>query len=164
MKDNLLKYVLILSLLLNFSLLGAMGYSYYRQNRYGGAPFGHEAPVQAPECSSIHPYLFEALSLKPEQRKLFDRKALLFHQALDKKGKQVDRLRKSLFDIIRGDNPDRRAIETTIAEMNGIQEDMQKMIVAHMLEFKSMLDKEQQDKFFDLVRGAMKTEQEIRCP
>jgi Spy/CpxP family protein refolding chaperone len=164
MKDNLLKYVLILSLLLNFSLLGAAGYTYYRQNRYGTAPFGHEASGQAPECSSIHPYLFKALSLKPEQRKLFDQKALLFHQALDKKGEQVDRLRKSLFAIIEADYPDNRAIEKTIAEINGVQEDMQKMIVAHMLDFKSMLDKEQQKKFFGLIRGAMKTGQEIQCP
>ena len=29
MKNSLLKYILILSLLLNFSLLGAAGYNYY---------------------------------------------------------------------------------------------------------------------------------------
>ena len=114
--------------------------------------------------SSIQPHLFEALSLKPEQRKLFEQKAPLFHEALDKKREKVDRLRKSLFDLMRADHPDSKAIEATIAEINGVQEDMQKMVVAHMLEFKSMLDKDQQKKFFDLIQGAMTRRQEIQCP
>jgi hypothetical protein len=41
---------------------------------------------------------------------------------------------------------------------------MQKLIVAHMLEFKSMLDKDQQQKFFDLIQRAMTRMQEIQCP
>ena len=33
MRNDLLKYVLILSLLLNFSFVGAAGYTYYQRNR-----------------------------------------------------------------------------------------------------------------------------------
>jgi len=153
MKDNLLKYILALSLLLNFSLLGAAGYTFYQQNRYRTSPFGYGAPGRVPASSSIQPHLFEALSLKPEQRKLFEQRAPLFHEALDKKRKKIDRLRRSLVDLMRADDPDSKAIEATIAEINGVQEDMQKMVVAHMLEFKSMLDKGRQKKFFDLIQG-----------
>jgi hypothetical protein len=112
----------------------------------------------------MQPHLFEALSLRPEQRKLFEQKAPLFHEALDNKRSTVDGLRRSLFDLMRVDYPDSKAIETTIAEINGVQEDMQKMIAAHMLEFKSMLDQDQQKKFFDLIQGAMARRQEIPCP
>jgi len=165
MKDNLLKYILVLSLLLNFSLLGAAGYTYYQQNLHPPAPFGFGAPARVSVgSSSFHPHLFETLSLKPEQRKLFEQKAPLFHKALDKKREKVDRLRRSLFDLMRADYRDSKAIETTIAEINGVQEDMQKMLVAHILEFKSMLDKGQQKKFFDLIQGAMTRRQEIQCP
>jgi Spy/CpxP family protein refolding chaperone len=165
MKVNLLKYILVLSLLLNFSLLGAAGYTYYQQNRHPSAPFGYGPPGRVPVgSSSFHPHLFEALSLRPEQRKRFEQKALLFHEALDKKGEGVDRLRKSLFDLMRTDHPDSNAIEATIAEINGVQEDLQKMVVAHMLEFKAMLDEGQQKKFFDLIQGAMARRQEIHCP
>ena len=163
MKDKLLKYVFILSLLLNFSLLGAAGFTYYQQNRYG-EPFDHVSPGGVPECSSIHPYLFKALSLKPEQRKLFEQKATHFHEALDRKGEKVEQLRGSLFSILRTDHPDSRAIETAIAEINTVQEEMQKMTVAHMLDFKSMLDRDQQKKFFDLIQGAMGGRHEIQCP
>jgi Spy/CpxP family protein refolding chaperone len=164
MKDNLMKYVLVLSLLLNFSLLGAAGYTYYQQNRYRPLPFRYGVPGQVPVGSSIHPHLFEALSLKPEQLNLFEQKAPLFHEALNKKREEVDQLRRSLFDLMGAEHPDRKAIEATIAEINGIQEDMQKLVVAHMLEFKSMLDKDQQKKFFDLIQGAMTRRQEIQCP
>ena len=165
MKDNLLKYILVLSLLLNFSFLGAAGYTYYQRNRYPSAPFGYGLTERGPVGSpSIHPHLFEALSLSPEQRKVFEQKAPLFHEALDKKREKVDRLRRSLFGLMGVDYPDSEAIEATIAEINGVQEDMQKMVVAHMLEFKSMLDKDQQKKFFDLIQGALTKRREIQCP
>jgi len=166
MKSNLLKYILVLSLLLNFSLLGTAGYTYYRQNRHRPtSPFGYSARERMPVGStSTQPHLFEALSLKPEQRKRFEQKAPLFHQALDKKRQEVDRLRRSLFDLMGADHPDSKVIEATIAEINGVQEDMQKLVVAHMLEFKSMLDKDQQKKFFNLIEGTMTNRQEIQCP
>jgi Spy/CpxP family protein refolding chaperone len=165
MKSNLLKYILVLSLLLNFSLLGTAGYTYYRQNRYRPAPFGYGAPGRMPVGgTSTQPYLFEALSLKPEQRNLFEQKASLFHEALDKNREEVDRLRRSLFDLMSADHPDSKVIEATIAEINEVQQDMQKHVVAHMLQFKSMLDKDQQKKFFDLVQGAMAKHQGIQCP
>ena len=165
MRDKLLKYILAFSLLLNFSLLGAAGYTYYRQNWNRTSPFGYAPPEHVPMTSTaIHLYLFEALSLKPEQRKLFEQKAPLFHEALDQKRQDVDRLRKLLFELMSVDHPDNKTIEATIAEINGVQEDMQKLIVAHMLEFKSMLDNNQLKKFFDLIQGTMTKEHEIQCP
>jgi Spy/CpxP family protein refolding chaperone len=165
MKNNLLKYLLVLSLLLNFSFLGAAGYTYYQRNRYPSAPFGYGPPGRVPVGSpSIHPHLFEALSLSAEQRKVFEQKAVLFHEALDKKREEVDRLRTSLFGLMRAESPNSKTIEATISEINRVQEDMQKLVVAHMLQFKSMLNEDQQRKFFDLIQGAMATRQEIQCP
>jgi hypothetical protein len=165
MRNNLVKYVLVLSLLLNFSFLGAAGYTYYQQKRYRPSFFGYGPPEKVPAgCTSVQPYLFEALSLKPEQRKVFEQKAPLFHEALNKKREEVDRLRRSLFELMSVDHPDRKAIEAKAAEINRVQEDMQKLVVAHMLEFKSMLDKGQQKKFFDLIQGAMTGMQGIQCP
>ena len=164
MKDNFLKYLLVLSLLLNFSILGAAGYTFYQRKWYPPAPFGYGLPRGARVGSSIHPHLFEALSLTPEQRKQFEEKAPLFHEALDEKRKKVDRLRGSLLDLMGSDHPNTKALETTIAEINGVQEEMQKLVVAHMLQFKSILAKDQQKKFFDLIQGAMSRRQEVQCP
>ena len=76
----------------------------------------------------------------------------------------MERLREGLFGFIRTDNPDSQAIQGTIIQINRTQEDMQRMVVAHMLEFKSLLDKNQQKKFLDLIEGAMAKRKEALCP
>lgn len=168
MKNNLLKYILIVSLLLNFSLLGAAGYTYYQQSRHRAeAPLGYGTlPGRtAPHSHGIRGnHLFGELSLKPEQMEVFQQKAISFHGALDKKRQEVDRLRGSLFGFIRAEPLDQEAIETAIAQINSRQHDMQKMVVAHMLEFKSMLDREQQKKFLHLIEGAMAQRRGDMCP
>jgi Spy/CpxP family protein refolding chaperone len=165
MKNNLMKYILILSLLLNVSLLGTAGYTYYQRNRHPAASFGYGPPGGVPVgCTSTQPYLFKALSLKPEQRKRFEQKAPLFHKAIYKNREKVDQLRESLFDLMGADHPDSKAIEGKIAEINKVQEDMQKLVVEHMLQFKSMLDKDQQKKFFGLIEGAMAQRRQAICP
>ncbi len=164
MKDNVLKYALAISLLLNFSLLGAAGYTHYRQTRHTPALVGQGVQESGPSGFGAQPHFFEALSLKPEQSKLFQEKAVLFHKALDEKKTQVDRLKRVLLDLMRSGNVDPKAIETIIAEISNAQHTMQEMVVAHMLEFKSMLNAEQHKKFFDLIEGAMAGKKEMQCP
>jgi Spy/CpxP family protein refolding chaperone len=163
-KYQIFKYILLVSLLLNFSLLGSAGYTYYRQNRLPTATIGHSVQERTPSGSATQAHIFEALSLKPDQLRLFQDKAALFHEALDKKQTRVAHLRTSLLDLMRADNPDRKAIEAAIADINGVQQQMQELVVSHMLEFKSMLDKDQQKKFLDLIQGAMAEKDGMRCP
>lgn len=164
MRDNVLKYALAVSLLLNFSLMGTAGYTHYRQTRHSPALVGHGVQEPGPSGFGAQPHFYEALSLKPEQLKLFQDKATLFHKALDEKKTRVERLKEVLLDLMRTDNASRKAIETTIAEISEAQHEMQEMVVAHMLEFKSMLDTDQHRKFFDLIEGAMTGKKEMQCP
>jgi Spy/CpxP family protein refolding chaperone len=156
MKNNPLKYILILSLLLNFSLLGAAWYTHYRQS--------HARPAAPLSCDQRSNYLFQELSLKPEQIELFRQKAAAFHGALNKKRQEVDRLRGVLFGLLRGEHPDDKTIEATITRINTHQHEMQQMVVAHILEFKALLEKDQQMKFLGLIEGAMAKRQESFCP
>jgi Spy/CpxP family protein refolding chaperone len=156
MKNNFLRYVLILSLLLNFSFLGAAGYTHYKRSK---------VPAVWPlNCVPQGNYLFQQLSLKPDQINMFQQKALSFHDLLAKKRQEVAQLRKYLIGFLRADNLDQRAIDATIAQINSRQQDTQKMVVAHMLEFKSLLNKDQQKKFLDLVEGAMAKRNEVASP
>ncbi|MBI5605555.1 MAG: periplasmic heavy metal sensor [Deltaproteobacteria bacterium] len=165
MKDNLLKYILIVSLLLNFSFLGTAAYTHYKQIRlYRPAPFFGARDLPGPPASIAPKMFFEELSLKPEQIKLFQQKAALFHNALAKKSQEVGQLRTSLIALIGADHPDNQAIEAAIIHINKIQEDIQKTVVSHMLEFKSMLDKDQQKKFLHLIESAMAQRKEAICP
>jgi Spy/CpxP family protein refolding chaperone len=108
--------------------------------------------------------LFEELSLKPEQVRLFQEKAAVFHGALARKNQEVGRLRASLITLMRADVPDSQAIEAAISRIGAAQQDIQKMGVSHMLEFKSLLDQDQQKRFLDLIQRAMAQRNEAICP
>jgi len=161
MKGHILKYVLLLSLLLNLSFLGAAGFTYYRQTQRS---IIHNVRERLPFGAATQAHIFEPLSLKPEQLKFFQEKAGSFHEALNGKHRRVAELRLSLLDLMRKENPDRTSIEAAISEMNGAQREMQELIIAHMLELKSMLDKEQQKTFADLIQKAMTEQSGMQCP
>lgn len=156
MKNNILKFVLIVSLLLNISFLGTAAYTYYKQAHYLASPFIGRGGIPG--------MLFEELSLKPEQVKEFRQRAAVFHQGINTKRQEVDQLRVSLLTLMRADQPDSTTIEATIGKINMEQNEIQKMVVTHMLEFKSMLDKGQQKKFLDMIQGAMEQRGEAVCP
>jgi Spy/CpxP family protein refolding chaperone len=161
MKNNILKFVLVLSLLLNISMLFSAGYTHYKQSRYQALPLGygvHKPGALVPSC------LFEELSLKPEQLRTMQQKALIFHTELNRKGQEIDQKRVSLVVLMRADNPDSKAIDASVAEINRLQLEVQKTAVTHMLEFKGMLDKDQQKKFLDLIEGTMNKQRGIQCP
>jgi Spy/CpxP family protein refolding chaperone len=165
MKNNILKYILIVSLLMNVSLLGAAAYTHYKQVRsYHTAPFLGPRGTPGPLASFGPGMFFQELSLKPEQVELFQQKALLFHSGLMKKTGEVNQLKVSLVVLIRADNPDNKAIEATIAQINQKQEETQRIIVSHMIEFKSMLNKDQQKKFMGMIEDAMGERKEPACP
>lgn len=163
MKSHIFQYILLVSLLLNLSLLGSAGYTHYQQTRHPVALSGHRVQGQAPSGSATQAHFFEALSLKPDQRIRLQEKAKLFHGSLDKKQERVAHLKTSLLDLMRADQPDRKSIEAAVADISAVQQQMQEMVVAHMLEFKSILDREQQKKFLDLIQGTM-AEKGVQCP
>jgi Spy/CpxP family protein refolding chaperone len=148
MKGKILKFILVISLLLNASVLISAGYAHYKQSRYQSFPPGCEFHKDGG-------HLFEQLALKPDQLKGFQEKALPFHAAMLKKKEEIDRRRSALVGLMRAGNPDRKEIDVAITQINRMQEELQRMVAAHMLELKVMLDKDQQKKFFDLIEGAM---------
>ena len=157
MRDNIIKYVLIVSLLLNFSMLGAAGYTHYK-----GKAAPHGMSSGCPDAHANH--VFTQLSLNPSLRDAMQKKASAFHAALGGKRQEVLAKKAVLVGLMRAEAPDDKAIGGAISQINGEQEEMQKMIVAHILEFKGMLDRKQQQKFLDLIDEAMTGKSEVQCP
>jgi Spy/CpxP family protein refolding chaperone len=159
MKNNALKFLLILSLLLNASMLATAGYTHYQQSRHPELSSG----VVRKSAEEPHAHLFEELALPPEKEALMRRKAEAFHADLEKKRQEIEQKRVYLLTLMRADEPDEKAIQNVIGDINKIQEGMQKEVVAHMLEFKSMLSKNQQKRFLDLIEAAMTSKQGLHC-
>jgi Spy/CpxP family protein refolding chaperone len=152
----MLKFALAASLVLNLSFLAAAGYTYYKQSRTWTSPFGTKMEKGR--------FLFEELSLKPDQLKALKDRTMPFRAEIDKRRMEIGEKRKALIALLRQDNPDRKAVNAAIAEINKMQEEMQKRIAAHMLEVKVSLDKDQQQKFFDLIENTMMQAGQVGCP
>ncbi len=156
MKSNILKFILAASVILNLSVFATAGYHYYQQSRYWVSPFG--------KVMEKDRFLFEELSLKPEQLAELKSKAIPFRAEIDRRRQEIEVKRKELVALMRDQNPDKKAIDRTIKEISGKQEEMQRMIAGHMLEVKASLDKGQQQKFFDLIERAMAGSGHMSCP
>jgi Spy/CpxP family protein refolding chaperone len=154
MNNKIFRFILVISLVLNFSMLLSAGYSYYKQSKYGTPLF----------CSqpSRGGYLIDSVSLSPEQRKVVEAKALAFHSEIDVLRGNIISKRIELVSMLRSDSPDPEAIRSKIAEIGKLQGQIQSMVAGHMLEVKGLLDEDQQNKLFDMIQEAMKPKGQSR--
>jgi len=150
MRNSVLKFALAASLILNISVIAAAGYMYYRQSDYWVSPFGAKMKKDR--------FLFEELSLSPDQLKTMKERAIDFRAEIDRRRKEIAGKRLLMLNLMRADVPDRRAIDTVISDISRMQEDMQRVVAVHILDEKETLDKDQQKKFLDLIENAMAKE------
>lgn len=156
MKSSILKFILFASLVLNISILGTAGYLYYKQTGYWTTPFGNKIEKDR--------FLFEELSLKPEQLKEMKSRAVQFRSEIDQTRHEITQKRKELITLMRSYAPDANSINSVISEINGIQGEMQRKIAIHILEEKALLDTAQQKKFLNLIENAMTQGRQTGCP
>ncbi len=156
MKTSLLKFALAASLILNVTVFATAGYHYYRQSHTWVSPFG--------KVMEKDRFLFEELSLKPEQVAAMKSKAIPFRAEIDRRRQEIDAKRLELVALMRNEKPDKKAIDSTIKEISNKQEEMQRMIASHIIDIKASLDKGQQQKFFDLVERNMTGGGPMSCP
>lgn len=147
MRNSILKFALAASLILNISILVTAGYMYYKQSDYWVSPFGVKMKKDR--------FLFEELSLRPEQLKRMKEMAMDFRAEIDRRRKEIAEKRMEMLNLMRADIPDKEAIDITISDISRAQEEMQSIVVAHILEEKAILDKDQQKRFFDVIEKAM---------
>lgn len=155
MKNNVLKFLLAASLVLNLSVFATAGYKHYTQTRMWVSPFG--------KVMEKDRFLFEELSLQPEQLNAMRNKAIPFRAEIDRRRQEIKAKRNELIALMRYEKPDKKAIDNAIREINSKQEEMQRMIAGHMLEIKASLDKDQQQKFLDLIERNMAGSGQMGC-
>jgi hypothetical protein len=156
MKNSTLKFILAVSLILNISVLVTAGYMYYKQSDYWVSPFGVKMKKDR--------FLFEELSLSPDQLKTMKERAIDFRTEIDRRRKEIAGKRLLMLNLMRADIPDKKAIDAAISDISGKQEEMQRVVAIHILEEKATLDKDQQKKFLDLIEDAMTKGRQTGCP
>ncbi len=155
MRSNIVKFLFAASLLLNLTVFATVGYVYYRQSSDGVSHFGVTAKQGG--------FLFERLSLQPEQIKMMRERALVFRKNIADERNRIVEKRKELITLLRADTQDTQEVEAVLNNISSMQKDVQRRVVQHILATKGVLDKEQQKKLFDLIEGTMDKEGRAEC-
>lgn len=146
MRQKWLILILILSLAINTGVLASMGYHYY---------VNASTPSIAPcPMSPGDSHLYQSLGLSDAQLSKMEPLAQKFHSRLAELGAAMEGKRELLVDLLaKGADP--ASIENLRREMAGIQDEIQKEVIMHITELKKILNPEQQQRFFDLMRQSM---------
>ena len=146
MRPKWLILILILSVAVNAGVLVSMGYHYY---------VNASTPSSAPcPMSPGDSHLYQSLGLSNLQLSKMEPLAQKFHARLAELGVLMEEKKESLTDLLQKDS-DPVKIENLRKEMAGIQDDIQKEVISHIMESKKILDPQQQQRFFDLMRQNM---------
>jgi Spy/CpxP family protein refolding chaperone len=146
MRSKWLTVVLFLSLAINAGVLATMGYHYYHN-----ASLTSSAPCLLSPGDS---HLYQSLGLSDAQLSKMDPLAQKFHGRLAELGAIMEEKKGVLIDLLQKDS-DPVSIENLRKEMSGIQDEIQKEVITHIVESKKILDSKQQERFFDLMRENM---------
>ena len=149
MKGKSLLFVLILSLAINASILGTMGYHYYRD-----ASLAKDAPCP---LSPAHQHLYQQLGLSTPQLAQMEPLAQKFHERLGQLETAMKGKNERLVELLGQKVVDPVQVEGLRKEIAGIQDEIQKEVIAHILETKRILDAKQKKQFFALMSKSMAT-------
>jgi Spy/CpxP family protein refolding chaperone len=146
MRSKSLTFILILSLAVNAAVLATMGYHYY---------VNVSTPSSAPcPMSPGDGHLYQSLGLSKGQLEKIDPLARKFHGRIAELGAAIEEKKEALVTLLQK-NSDPVKIENLRKEMSGIQDEIQKEVITHITELKKILDPDQQQRFFDLMRQSM---------
>jgi len=146
MRSKWLILILILSLAINSAVLATVGYHYYRN-------VSSEPSAPCP-MSPGDSHLYQSLGLSNLQLSKMEPLAQSFHGRLAELGARMEEKKETLTNLLQKDS-DPASIENLRKEMAGIQDDIQKEVITHIFESKKILDPNQQQRFFDLMRQSM---------
>jgi len=148
MKSKWLTVVLVLSLAINAGVIVSMGYHYYLSaSTLSTAP----CPMLPGDA---HPY--QSLGLSKDQLAKIDPMAQKFHARITELGAAMEAKRELLVDLLaKGGDPAGVEVENVRREMAGIQDEIQKEVITHITALKKILDRDQQRRFFVLMRQSM---------
>ena len=146
MRSKWLILILILSLAINSAVLATVGYHYYCN--------ASTAPSAPCPMSPGDSHLYQSLGLSNLQLSKMEPLAQKFHARLAELGVRMEEKKETLTNLLQKDS-DPASIENLRKEMAGIQDEIQKEVIIHIMESKKILDPNQQQRFFDLMRQSM---------
>jgi Spy/CpxP family protein refolding chaperone len=144
MKRNWLLYLVIFSLALNLSTVGALVYYWYQP-----------PPEPGPREAGRHPGslmgFLHSLNLDPDQEKLLKQSFPPHRQQIKTLRQQLTQQRQRLYELINQPQPNEAEIAAQITVINNIQNALEQETARFLLEIKRNLRPEQQEALLQRV-------------
>jgi len=135
-------YILLaFSLSLNLGGIGTAAYYAIRSGQFPGLSQSQERNV----------YLSDYLNLASEQRRIWREKGQIFWQETAAAWQQIQVRRETMVRSIFSGHPDPAVIEAERAAIAGLQEQIQRAAIRHMLDESTMLDFKQRNALAELL-------------
>ena len=150
MKNRWMAMILVLSLAMNTAVLAVAGYHYFDRNRRPPA-----ATLHSPERDY---HLYEKLELTSAQLAKIAPMANTFHKSLKGFHSDMDAKKSAMINLLSSENVSPAKIEEMRKEMATIQDGVQKIVIAHVLDVKEVLNSSQRKRFFKLLSKSMHQE------
>ena len=99
-------------------------------------------------------HLYQSLDLSKTQLSKMEPIAQKFHGRLGELAALMEHKKETLITLLQKDS-DPASIESLRKEMAGIQDEIQREVITHIMESKKVLDPNQQQRFFELMRHSM---------
>ena len=150
MKNRWIAMLLVLSLAMNTAVLTVAGYKYYKRNRDLS-----EATLHSQERNY---HFYEKLGLTPVQLAKMNPMANTFHKNLKSLHSDMEAKKNAMINLLSGEKVSPARIEEIRKEMATIQGRIQKVVIAHVLDVKEILNPIQRKRFFELLSKSMHQE------
>jgi hypothetical protein len=150
MKNRLIGLLLILSLTVNMAVIVVAGYkSYYH---------GHKVLPVAGLATGKNHHFFHLLGLSKNQMAEMESMATLFHDQLEKLYSTMEVKKDLLIELLSQKDVTHSQAEQFQIQIAKIQENIQSVVISHLLDIKTILNENQQKQFFELLQTSMRSE------
>jgi Spy/CpxP family protein refolding chaperone len=156
MKKNLIILFLVLLTIVNVAALATIAYHRFY-------PRGH-FPPEGPPPDMHKNFIQQELGLNEKQAKEFEAHFEKVRKETEPILDSLEVKRVKLMDELAADEPDKDKLNRLAEEIGSLQAELQKKMIVHLLEGRSLLTPEQQKKLFSLFKERRGGEGEFRGP
>jgi len=150
MKNKVIVSLLILSLAMNVAVLIVVGYNFYYHRH-------QSLPIQSFSNRMNH-HFYLILKLTPMQQSKMEPMADLFHHEIAALYSTIKIKKELLVKLLSQKNIDQTQIDRLQKQIVAIQDNIQRIVISHLLDVKLILNENQQERFFALLHKNMNTE------
>ena len=150
MKCRWIVMILVISLEVNAAAIAVGGYNTYRKV--------HPLTTAAGPSPEKKHHFYQVLGLSQAQLAKMNPMAKSFHGRLESLHSSMGLKRDLLVSLLGQENVVHTEVEKLREEMSAIQDDIQRIVISHILDVKAVLDGNQQKRFFDMLHNSMRRE------